>query len=121
MNWVKPSTSYHKNQCSFDNEGELKMAKLSEAAKDFVAATTKNITELSEVSVDLEIEEKEVQKDNGDTFKYKFILVNDEEYRIGASVLKQLKAQLEENPDLKKFKVTKSGTGLQTSYIVIPL
>jgi len=35
--------------------------------------------------------------------------------------LKSLKAILEENPNLKDFKVKKSGTGMSTEYTVIPL
>ncbi len=98
-----------------------KMAKLSEEAKNYVPPTTKNISELDSVSVDVDVLEKEVQKDNGETFKYKYIVVKDEEYRVGASVLKQLKAQLEENSSLKTFKVKKEGEGLKTVYTVIPL
>lgn len=102
-------------------DGEKQMATLSEEAKNYIPPITKNISELNEVSVKMDVKEKEVQKDNGETFKYKFIEVDGEEYRVGASVLKQLKTHLEEKPDLKVFKVKKEGEGLKSVYTVIPL
>ena len=96
------------------------MAQLKQLAQEYKPIETKNVTELESVSVDLEVKEK-TAGEGENTFTYKYIEVGGEEYRIGASVLKQLKAHLEENPDLKKFKVTKEGTGLKTSYTVIPM
>ena len=96
------------------------MTKLSEEALTYTAPVTKNIVELEVVEVDAEVKERTAgEVDNA--FTYKYIEVNGEEYRIGASVLKQLKAHLEANKDLKKFKVTKEGEGLKTTYTVIPL
>jgi len=46
--------------------------------------------------------------------------VDDEEYRVPTSVLKSLKVILEDKPDLKFFKVKKTGEGLKTEYTVIP-
>ena len=96
------------------------MAKLSEEALTYTPPTTKNISELGLVSVDAEVKER-TAGEGENTFTYKYIEVDGEEYRVGASVLKQLKAQLEENPKLIKFKVTKEGTGMKTNYTVIPL
>ncbi len=96
------------------------MAKLSEEALTYTPPTTKNISELKEVLVSAEVKERTAGE--GETsFTYKYIEVDGEEYRIGASVLKQLKAQLEENPKLNKFKVNKEGQGMKTNYTVIPL
>ncbi len=96
------------------------MAKLSEEALTYTPPTTKNISELKEVNVAAEVKERTAGE--GETsFTYKYIEVDGEEYRIGASILKQLKAQLEENPKLTKFKVNKEGTGMKTNYTVIPL
>ena len=44
-----------------------------------------------------------------------------EDYRVPGKVLGDLKAILEKKPTLKKFAVSKKGTGIQTSYTVIPL
>lgn len=96
------------------------MAKLSEEALTYEGPKTKNISELAEVPVDVEVQEK-TAGEGENSFTYKYITVNGEDYRIGASVLKQLKAHLENNPKLTKFKVTKVGEGLKTEYTVIPL
>jgi hypothetical protein len=68
------------------------MAKLKDEAMAYESKLTKNIADL-----------------------------DGEKYRVPNSVLKQLKVLLEDNPDLKKFKVKKSGVGLNTDYTVIPI
>jgi len=104
------------------------MSKISEYAKDYVPQqTTKNIAELKEVSVDIEIEDDEFEftdkKTNvAKTVKQKIIIVEGESYRVPISVIQQLKVLLEDNPSLKKFKVKKAGTTKDdTRYQVIPV
>jgi len=82
---------------------------------------TKNIVELNEVTTDLKIETKELKNRDGEPFTLNYIVVNNEQYRVPDSVLKSLKMILEDNPNLKKFKVKKTGTNLDTVYTVIPL
>ena len=53
--------------------------------------------------------------------KQKVAIINKERYRVPNSVLKQLKVLLEDNSNMKKFKVKKTGQGLNTDYTVIPL
>ena len=104
------------------------MATLNDYAKEYTpTATTKNIADLSEVSTDLDIE--------NDTFEFtdkktgqskevtqKVITINNEKYRVPVSVIQQLKVLLEDNPNLKKFKVRRSGsTKDDTRYQVIPI
>jgi len=102
------------------------MATISEYAKDYIqTSATKNIADLEEVSTDLELldDSFEFTKD-GDTktVEQKVILVDDEQYRVPKSVIQQIKVLMEDNPDLKKFKVKKSGTTKDdTRYQVIPL
>ena len=79
------------------------MTKLSEEVLTYIPPTTKNISELSEVDVSAEVKEKTGTKKDGDTFTYKYIEVNGEEYRVGASILNQLKQHLNAKPDLKKL------------------
>lgn len=79
-------------------------------------AKVKNISELPIIPTDIVVFE-----DNEAEFPYKYIEVNDERYKLPLSVLGSLKAILEENPNLKKFKVKKSGEGMDTRYVVIPL
>lgn len=101
------------------------MAKLKDEALAYESKLTKNIAELEEVSVDIDVEddefETEDEKGNPKTVKQKVTMIDGEKYRVPNSVLKQLKTHLEDNPNLKKFKVKKSGSGLNTDYTVIPI
>ena len=97
------------------------MGKLNEEAKNYEAPTMKNITDLESLPTDLEVTEETFKEGTEDEFKVRVIRVGDETYRVPVSVLKSLKAILEVKPDLKMIKVTKSGTGMNTEYTVIPL
>jgi len=97
------------------------MATLMDEAKAYEPPKTKNIADLEVVRTDLEIEEREFVNSEGKDFKINVVTVNGEDYRVPTSVLKSLKAMLEEKPELKAIKVKKSGEGLKTEYTVIPL
>ena len=102
------------------------MANLSEAAKSYESTSkTKNIADLEKVSTELELvnDTFEYEK-NGEmrTVQQQIIEVEGEKYRVPVTVIQQLKVILEDNPDLKNFKVKKSGTTKDdTRYQVIPL
>jgi hypothetical protein len=95
--------------------------KINEAAKQYAAPSTKNIAELNEVMTDLDLKESKFINEDGKEIPYQYVELNGDKYRVPVSVLKSLKAILAENPNLKKFKVKKSGEGLKTNYTVIPL
>ena len=97
------------------------MASIFDEALAYEPPQTKNIAELEKVSTSIEVEEKEFTKEDGTTFKIKIVTVDGEAYRLPTSVLKSLKAIREEKPDLKYFKVKKTGEGLKTEYTVITL
>ena len=103
------------------------MATLTEFAKAFEPAKTHNISELKDIPTDLQIIDDEFviekDKETGEkkVVKQKVVILNNEKYRVPISVIADLKAILEKNPNLQKFSVTKKGTGLQTRYTVIPL
>jgi septation ring formation regulator EzrA len=102
------------------------MVKLTEFAKSYDSKTTKNISDLPEVSIDIDLvdDEFEFAEANGNTktVKQKVVVIEDEKYRVPTSVIQQLKVMLEDNPNLKKFKVKKTGEGKDnTRYTVIPL
>lgn len=97
------------------------MASLKESAQGYIPKQTKNIAELSNVSIDNEVKNGEGIDNDGLPFKYKFIEFEGEAYRVPGSVLGQIKDLLEENPKLSKFKVKRTGEGLKTRYTVIPL
>ena len=97
------------------------MATIFDEAQAYEPPQTKNIADLEKVPTDIEVVEKEYTKGDGDKFKLKVIMVDGEDYRVPTSVLKSLKAIREEKPNLKFFKVKKSGEGLKTEYTVITL
>jgi len=100
------------------------MSKISEYVKDYEPTTkTKNIAELDKVSTDLELQDDDYEftKDGETkTVKQKVIVVDGENYRVPVTVLQQLKILIEDDPDLKSFKVKRSGsTKDDTRYQVI--
>ena len=101
------------------------MSNIKESAQAWMPKQTKNIADLPEVSVDLQISEDpyDVEEKDGTikTVNQKVVNINGENYRIPESVLEQLQSQLKDRPGLKKFRVDKKGTGLGTKYTVIPL
>lgn len=103
-------------------DGEMKsMASIRESAENYVSPETLNIVELKAVSTEMDLKHKVVNEGTEDEFSYDYILVDEKEYRVPKSVIKQLQAQLKEKPDWVSFKVTKTGTGLKTEYSVIML
>jgi len=94
---------------------------LKDTALAYESKSVGNIADLPKVTTALKVEDREGTNDEGKTFQYKVIVVDGQEYRVPASVLKSLKAILDDNPELQEFKVKKSGTGMNTEYTVIPL
>jgi hypothetical protein len=93
------------------------MATISETALGYESdAKISNIADLEFVSTNADIKEETNTK-----FPYKYVEVSNHRYRVPKSVLQSLKAVLEENPKLQKFKVKKSGNGMDTIYTLIPL
>ncbi len=97
------------------------MANIKETAKAYEPKQTKNIAELKKVSVELELTEKVFKEGTTDEFKVKVITVDGEDYKVPNSVLSYLKDLLEDEPELKHFKVKSKGDGLNTRYTVIPV
>lgn len=92
------------------------MGTIKETAQNYEPPTLKNIADLSKVSVELNVlEEKDAE------YPYMYVLVDGERYVVKKTVLTSLKMILEENPNLKEFKVKREGEGLKTKYTVIPL
>lgn len=100
------------------------MADLKTSAEAFEKKTTKNISDLEEVSVGMELVNKVYKEGTEEQYSIDVLEVGDEDYRVPASVLIQLQALLKDSrmKDLKKIKVLRTGTGLNdTKYSVIPL
>lgn len=100
----------------------IEMANLRDSAKSYIPPATKNIADVEIVVLDdAKIEDREGTDKEGAVFKYKVAIINKEEYRIPSSVMKDIKTILEAKPTLRTVKVIKKGTGMSTSYTVIPL
>jgi len=109
------------NKTSTAGGGE-KMTNLKESAAAFIPSKMKNVADLPSVDVSLELKDGEGVDDAGKTYKYKYFEVEGEKYRVPSPVLGQLKDILEVKPDLKTFKVKKSGQGKEgTKYTTIQL
>lgn len=97
------------------------MATLIDEAMEYEPSHTKNIAELNRIPTNTEVLVKDFKDSEGKPFSIRVIVVDGEDYRVPVSVLRDLKSILEEKPDLKFFKVKKAGSGMSTSYTVIPL
>lgn len=98
------------------------MANIKESAKAYQPKKTRNIAELEVVNLEtMQIEERTGTNEDGKEFAYKVAILGNEEYRVPASVLGNIKTILEAKPTLKTVRVIKKGQGMNTEYTVIPL
>jgi hypothetical protein len=89
---------------------------IKDMAEAYEHKQSKNIAELSEVLVSsIVVEETNTE------FPYHYITIDGERYRVPNKVFMDLKLILEKKPTLTKFSVSRSGTGINTKYTVIPL
>lgn len=96
------------------------MGSIREDAKAYEPPQTHNIAELDSVPVDIQLLNGEGKDKDGEVFNYKYIELNDKQYRVPGSVLGGLKAVLQKMPNLQHFSVIKQGEGMNTRYTVIP-
>lgn len=97
------------------------MSTLKEESNAYVKPETKNIADLEAVSLASPMQERTSKDKDGNEFKYKVVIVADDEYRVPGCVLNAIKVILKEKPNTKTIKVKKSGSGLKTEYTVIVL
>ena len=100
------------------------MASIKDSALNYSSTTTMNIADLDKVSTDLEIVPDSFEvEENGvtKTVNQEVIIIDEQKYRIPKSVLQQLKVLLEDSPELKHFKVKKTGSNMDTRYTCIPM
>ena len=97
------------------------MVNIKEKAENYEPTETKTVADLEVVRVDAEVKETETADKDGKPYKYSYIVVENEEYRVPNSVLATLKEIIAEKPNLVTFKVTKKGDGFNTKYTVITL
>lgn len=94
---------------------------IGEQADGYESPKTKNIADLRKVSVDEVVIKKTFKQDTPEEFSVRVLVRDGEDYRVPDSVLKDLKVLREDNPELKFFKVKRSGEGFKTTYTTIPL
>jgi len=111
---------------NMQSKGEMremkKMSTIKEAAQQYEAKKTKNVSDLQEINIDTMIVEDREGGTAPNIFKYKAIIVNGEEYRVPGIVLGDIKAILEKKPDLKRISVSRTGTDKNnTKYTVVQI
>ena len=94
------------------------MASIIESAKTYESKQTLNIADLDSVDVNLQLEQRTGTDENKQQFSYNVTVVNGHEYRVPNMVLEKLKEALNIRPDIKRFKVRRTGSGLSTRYSV---
>ncbi len=97
------------------------MTSFKEEAQAYEPQRIKNIADLEAVSIDQEIKKETRKNKDGEDYSIAYVFVDGDEYRVPNSVIEQVQTILLEKPDLKTFKVTKKGEGLNTTYTVIQL
>jgi hypothetical protein len=98
------------------------MTTIGEEAQKYEPKGIKNISELPEINTDLTLLEDTGTAKDGSTYKYKYIELNGDKYRVPGVVLGQIKLLKAEMPGFKRFKVKKAGEGKTgTEYTVIPI
>jgi len=100
------------------------MATIKEEAMAYEPQQTFNIADLSSVDINFQLEERTGKKkddngnETGETFEYKVAVIEGHDYRVPNTVLEKLQEALKIKPDIKRFKVNKTGSGLATRYSV---
>tara|TARA_Y100000310_G_C20599288_1_gene772155 strand:- start:874 stop:1170 length:297 start_codon:yes stop_codon:yes gene_type:complete len=94
------------------------MTTLKEEAEKHEPKQKLNIADLDVVPVDMEIQTLTGTDAAGEKYTYKAFVDGEKEYYISGAVLVQMKEILKLKPDVAKFSVTKTGSGLATKYKV---
>lgn len=96
------------------------MTKLNEEAEMYVPPKTGNIADLQFVDIyAMDLFDGSGVSD-GQEFKYKFIKIGEQEYRVPNTVLGGIKEVIKKMPQTKLITVTKQGEGKATRYNVMP-
>ena len=96
--------------------------RLSDAAQAYEpAVTTKNISDLDSVSLEVDMIPKVFNHGKDNEYTQDVITIDDEDYRVPKTVQAQLKTMIEADIVFKTFNVVRTGTGINdTVYTVIP-
>ena len=97
------------------------MATLKETAMAYEPPKTLNIAELEKIPVDADITQESHKDDKGKEFTYFVATIEGKKYRVPSSCLAGIKGILQKLPNTKFVSVLKQGTGMNTTYQVIPI
>jgi len=97
------------------------MVNLKESAMAYEPPQTLNIADLDSINInELEVKNGEGTDKEGQKFEYKYTEIDGKQYRIPGSVLHGIKNLIQKMPQLTQVSVLKSGSGMNTTYQVIP-
>ena len=96
------------------------MATLKEEAQNYVPPQTMNIADLEKIPIGIDMKDGSGKDSKGEEFKYKYAVIDGQQYRIAGSIIGGLKGLLKKMPNLQFIQVIKSGEGMNTRYQVIP-
>lgn len=94
------------------------MASIIESARSYEPKQILNIADLNSVDVNLNLEDRSGKDNEGKEYTYQVTNIEGKEYRVPAMVLEKLKEALKIKSDIKRIKVNRSGSGLNTRYSV---
>ncbi len=94
------------------------MASIIESARAYEPKQTLNIADLSSVDVNLQLEDRTGKDKDGNEFFYQVAVIEGKEYRVPDMVLEKLKEALKIKSDIKKIRVNRHGSGLNTRYTI---
>jgi len=101
------------------------MTSLKDTAQAYEPKRTLNITDLENFDISELIEERTGTDSEGKEFVNNVLIRDNKEYRVPATVLKAIKAQLamyaESGKEVNTFKATKTGEGMNTEYTTVCL
>lgn len=96
------------------------MTTLRQESATYESKETKNISEAGIFSIDLPLEKVTYKEGTEEEFTVNEMQIEGQFFRVPDSVLIQIKALIQDNPELKQVKVLKTGSGMSTKYQVVP-
>lgn len=94
---------------------------LKQTSQEYIPPQSTNISELEKLPLNCTLEDAEATAKDGKVFKYKYTQIDGVKYRVPGTVIGQIKQILKEYPNINHVTVNKSGTGMDTKYMVIPI
>lgn len=94
------------------------MESLKECAGNYIPRQTLNVADLDRVDLSFPVEDRTGTDNDNKEFKYKVIVMNDQEYRVPNMVIEEIQKIIKLKPEAKAVKVSKTGAGLNTRYYV---